>query len=493
MAGKSLLERLLPDTLQQDELIQARTVVTVALLAGGLAPLFALSYYKLHHYPMAHGIVLGGVGMVLAIALLKFSAKVWLAAEYVTTVMFAMVSWMVYVNNGIMSTSIIWYACIPVAAVFVSGRRAGYVWSVLTFIAIGGFTVAHGHPDWLPVSPIPHEALPSLQAKSLIGLTIVVLALVLAFEGAKSRGFTKLEQAREEAERSHAGLSRMLEQVTRSIRAASRESKEIADSAHMMATTMTQQTKRTATMVVAVQDMDQQTRKNADTSSQAAEVSRQAETQAGEGGEVMDSAMRRLTEASEVIGLAAAQMEELGRRSNEVSGIAQMIAEIADQTNLLALNAAIEAARAGEAGRGFAVVADEVRKLAERTQKATKEIDLKTTLIVSGTTQALLAMRDGNQKMATGASHARSAQDSLGQIISGTRNLSRVLAKVSESGRSQSEGFCEFTRDIEEIGQSTQSLSAETEIIAGATRRLDKLMADLGDTVRTLEAQRQAS
>ena len=66
---------------------------------------------------------------MLAIALLKLTGRVWLAAEYVTTVMFGMVSWMVYVNNGIMSTSIIWYACTPVAAVFVSGRRAGYVWS----------------------------------------------------------------------------------------------------------------------------------------------------------------------------------------------------------------------------------------------------------------------------------------------------------------------------------------------------------------------------
>ncbi|MFO1234593.1 MAG: methyl-accepting chemotaxis protein [Rivihabitans pingtungensis] len=317
-----------------------------------------------------------------------------------------------------------------------------------------------------------------------------MLALVLAFEGAKSRGFTKLEQAREEAERSHASLARMLEQVTRSIRAASRESKEIADSAHMMATTMNQQTRRTHDMVSAVQEMDAMTRKNADASSQAANVSREAESQAGDGGEVMDSAMRRLTEASEVIGRAAAQMEELGRRSSEVSGIAQMIAEIADQTNLLALNAAIEAARAGEAGRGFAVVADEVRKLAERTQQATKDIDHKVTLIVSGTNHALVAMRDGNEKMTHGASHARSAQDSLAAIIGGTRNLSRVLAKVSESGRSQTEGFREFTRDIEEIGQSTQSLSAETEIIAGATRRLDKLMADLGDTVRTLEAGR---
>lgn len=77
MAAKSMLERLLPDTLEQDEAIQARTVIMVALLAGGLAPLFALSYYKLHHYPMAHGIVLGGVGMVLAIALLKLTGRNW--------------------------------------------------------------------------------------------------------------------------------------------------------------------------------------------------------------------------------------------------------------------------------------------------------------------------------------------------------------------------------------------------------------------------------
>jgi methyl-accepting chemotaxis protein len=124
----------------------------------------------------------------------------------------------------------------------------------------------------------------------------------------------------------------------------------------------------------------------------------------------------------------------------------QLIRDIADQTNLLALNAAIEAARAGEMGRGFAVVADEVRKLAERTQNATLDIETKIKLIVDGTNQAIIAMRDGNSQMQAGRSNAQEAQQNLQGIIQETRQLASLLEEVSTRRKQPEPGLCPVCR-----------------------------------------------
>jgi methyl-accepting chemotaxis protein len=160
----------------------------------------------------------------------------------------------------------------------------------------------------------------------------------------------------------------------------------------------------------------------------------------------MDQAVLQLGRAGEVISHAASKLEDLGQRSTEVNGIVQLIRDIADQTNLLALNAAIEAARAGEMGRGFAVVADEVRKLAERTQNATLDIETKIKLIVDGTNQAIIAMRDGNSQMQAGRSNAQEAQQNLQGIIQETRQLASLLEEVSTRRKQPEPGLCPVCR-----------------------------------------------
>lgn len=486
-------EWFIPEHIRQqpEQMIRARTTVGVALLAGTIAPLFALSYFKLQHPAMGWGIVLGGALMLVMAFFLRISGAVTVVGHAVSAVMFGMVTWMVYVNGGILSTSIVWYACVPVAATFVSGRRAGMIWALLSFLCIGLFLFLHGQADALPHSPIAVERIPELQAKSLIGLILVVLALSLAFDSAKTRGFAKLEIAREQAETARQQVSEMLTQLTRSVRSASRESKEIADSTHFMVQTMEAQSARTQGMVVTVQQMSTLAGQTAGQSEEAAQTARSAGEEATDGGNIMNQAVYRLDEAQQAILLSSQAIEELGRRSSEIRGIIEMINEIAEQTNLLALNAAIEAARAGEAGRGFAVVADEVRKLAERTQGATQDITQRINLITSGTESALNAIRQGSSRMADGTEHTRQAQQRLEQIIRGAQQIARMLGRAAEANKTQSAGFDTFSHDITDFGQATLALSSETASIARSIARLDKLMTELGEFVRRLDAERE--
>ncbi len=490
MQFATLLEWFIPAGIRhsQDALVRARTVVNVALLAGVVAPLFAVSYFKLGHAAMAQGILLGSAGLLLGPPLLRFSGSVRFAAEFVTACMFGMVTWMVYVNGGILSTSVMWFVSVPVAAIFVGGRRSGYFWSALTFAAIGLFAAIDGRGA-LPPSPIPASLHGQLQAKALAGLTLVVLVIALAFERAKSSGFARLDAAREEAEAAAQRTAEMLRRVTDSITGAAQESGGIARSVALMASTMHEQRGRADAMSATADRMIGEATHNAEHSGRAAQAVRDAGGQAASGGAVMDQAVAKLNAAGEAIDVAAQRLEELGARSSEVTAIVQLIRDVAGQTNLLALNAAIEAARAGEQGRGFAVVADEVRRLAERTQEATGDIESRIGLIVSGTQDAIGAMRSGTESMRGGCGNAQLAQAQLVTIIGGAERLGQTMGELAASGESQRTAIARFADDIQRMGQATHMLGGETEAIATATRRLDALMAELGAAVGDFRAR----
>jgi methyl-accepting chemotaxis protein len=482
MAASRLTALFIPEAIQQspDMSIKARTVVGVALSAGIIAPLFAIEYFQLNHPAMGWGIVCGGLALLSGPLILRLTGALRFTAEFIIGAMFCMVCWMVYVNGGIMSTSIVWFASIPFTSIFVSGRRSGIVWTVLALSAIGGFFLLSSQGGILPPVPIDHALIPKLQAKSLAGLTLMVLVLALFYDKAKVQSFGKLEEARSQAiEASHA-IKTMLAQVTRSIQDASNASREIAQATRKMAQTMTEQRERAEDMVVVAQQMAVVTGQNTEQSHAATSMAQSTGDQAQEGGQAMDQAVAQLSQAKQVIALAAQRLEELGQRSNEVGSIVQLISDIAEQTNLLALNAAIEAARAGESGRGFAVVADEVRKLAERTQLATEGVAEKIKMIVDGTSEAIDAMRNGNRQMQAGQENSASAQQQLGDIIRDTRTLANILSEVAAAEARQNQGFTQFADDITAVGESTRTLTSEVHNIAEAIHTLDGLMADLG-------------
>jgi hypothetical protein len=182
---------------------------------------------------------------------------------------------------------------------------------------------------------------------------------------------------------------------------------------------------------------------------------------------------------ADVVEQSAQTVETLGRSSDQIGEIVQVIDDIADQTNLLALNAAIEAARAGEQGRGFAVVADEVRKLAERTTQATKEIAAMIRQIQKDTSGAVESMMHGKKEVESGKELARKAGESLKEIITGATNVVDTVTLVATGSERQSAASAEIARNIDAISTVTQETATGTEQIAKAAEDLSRLTVHL--------------
>jgi methyl-accepting chemotaxis protein len=159
---------------------------------------------------------------------------------------------------------------------------------------------------------------------------------------------------------------------------------------------------------------------------------------------------------------SAQQINELGERSREISGIIKVIGEIAGQTNLLALNAAIEAARAGEQGRGFAVVADEVRKLSERTGASAQEISQMISTIQSETESAVARMNAVAKEMSGGVELVQNVGTSLEKIDIKTRDTTTLAGQISSAVNEQKVASEDIARRLESIAQSAEENSALT-------------------------------
>jgi Methyl-accepting chemotaxis protein len=173
----------------------------------------------------------------------------------------------------------------------------------------------------------------------------------------------------------------------------------------------------------------------------------------------------------------------LGERSGEISGIVQVIREIADQTNLLALNAAIEAARAGEQGRGFAVVADEVRKLAERTSNATAEISAMIASIQAETTDAVSKMQSSGNQVHQGVTLAREAGEALEKINLSAQRTVEMVNDIDRATREQSSANGEISGNIGHISEAAENTDLMIGNTTAAAHRLEQLSRELASAV----------
>lgn len=278
-------------------------------------------------------------------------------------------------------------------------------------------------------------------------------------------------------------LNSALGDVSQAISATASASNQISSSTEEMAAGSQEQTQQTAEVASGVEEMTKTILENTKNATYAAEAAKEAGDKAREGGKVVSETINGMNRISDVVKKSAETVQELGKSSDQIGEIVQVIDDIADQTNLLALNAAIEAARAGEQGRGFAVVADEVRKLAERTTKATKEIAVMIRQIQKDTQNAVHSMEEGTKEVEGGKMLANKAGDSLKEIVASSQKVLDVIAQVAAASEEQSTTAEQISRNVEAISSVAQESASGTQQIARAAEDLSRLTLNLEDLI----------
>ena len=197
-----------------------------------------------------------------------------------------------------------------------------------------------------------------------------------------------------------------------------------------------------------------------DNTSEAAHFAHDSDRMAKEGHDQIDRLVERIGEVAHVVRSSAEQIARLEGESEKISNIVSVIKDIADQTNLLALNAAIEAARAGEQGRGFAVVADEVRKLSERTALSTGEIGKMVDAIQVSTREVVARVGNGVKMVDEGVANARQAGETIGGLQDMAKKVSQLVASVDEALREQASASNDVAKKVEDVAAQAEEATA---------------------------------
>jgi len=277
-------------------------------------------------------------------------------------------------------------------------------------------------------------------------------------------------------------LSSIISDVSSSSMQIASASEELSSITEQSSESNREQQSQTEQVATAMNEMSATVQEIATNISGTAEAAEQASKYTISGSRVVDGAIQEIQQLGEQIENAASVIYKLEKKSNDISSVLDVIKSVADQTNLLALNAAIEAARAGEQGRGFAVVADEVRSLASKTQESTIEINQVIEELQSGTRMAVDVMNNSISKTKNVVEEATKTDESLTSISSSVEHINAMSTQIASAAEQQSATTEEINRNIITISDmGSQSATSFQEVVVASEN-----LAELGSHLQSL-------
>ncbi len=259
----------------------------------------------------------------------------------------------------------------------------------------------------------------------------------------------------------------------------SQATEEISSASQEVSGSARNQVDRVGQMSAAIEEMVANISQTNQNTGQATSVSEQATRTATDGARVVGQTIQGMQQIATRVSESAKSIGQLSNSAGEISRIIEVIRDIADQTNLLALNAAIEAARAGEQGRGFAVVADEVRKLADKTGQAASQIVGMVKEIQDQTTSAVQSMESSVEQVRIGTELADKAGESLNGIVQLVAQVSEMIRQISNASAEQNSAAEEISRNVEQFSSSTRDTAAGAEQSTQAAKELGQQAEEL--------------
>lgn len=322
--------------------------------------------------------------------------------------------------------------------------------------------------------------------ESLSGLRATLGRIESSLDFTERASVARRDEVGETAE----SFNRLTEKLQGSLRQISQQTQQVSDAATRLRETASvvtdsssSQSASAADMAATVEQMTVSINHVADQAAEANQLSNESGQRAVAGEEVIHLTVSEINEISATVQAAASYVEKLDQDSQRVGEVVAVIKEVADQTNLLALNAAIEAARAGEQGRGFAVVADEVRKLAERTAQSTQVIAETISLMQVNARNTVQGMGEVGQRVEVGVERAREASDAILAIRDSSSRAVQRVGEISDAIREQGIASTSIAQQVERIAQMSEENHAAAVNTSDTASELDGLARQMKDVV----------